>query len=153
MGWQIGYDNEHQRDIGYGVPAECDFPTCHAAIDRGLGCVCGGAPYGGEKGCGLFFCGKHLFMTKRGQLCNRCFNYKPQYKHPKPDVLQWVIWKARDLSWKEWRIENPAQTKALEQRIDAADPDLVKAILKQLDPTPDPDAGIIEGELVDDSNG
>ncbi len=53
MGWSIGSDGD--RDIGYGVPAECDHPDCTAEIDRGLSYVCGGDPYGGEYGCGLFF--------------------------------------------------------------------------------------------------
>lgn len=60
MGWEIGYDHRWRRDIGYGVPAICDHPDCNEKIDRGLGSVCGGDPYGGEDGCGLFFCGEHL---------------------------------------------------------------------------------------------
>ena len=28
MGWSIGYDNNWNRDIGYGVPAFCDHPKC-----------------------------------------------------------------------------------------------------------------------------
>lgn len=36
MGWSIGFDTRWKRDIGYGVPAECDHPTCGAQIDRGL---------------------------------------------------------------------------------------------------------------------
>ena len=30
MGWSIGYDEKWQRDIGYGVPAICDYPGCTA---------------------------------------------------------------------------------------------------------------------------
>ena len=71
MGWSVGYDSKWERDIGYGVPAICDHPGCNKEIDRGLGYVCGGEPYGGEHGCGLFFCGEHLLMTKKGQLCGR----------------------------------------------------------------------------------
>lgn len=148
MGWQLGYDEEHKRDVGYGVPAQCDKPGCQKMIDRGLAYCCGDEPGGGKHGCGLFFCGAHLYMTKRGKLCNRCFNYKPEYKHPKPDVLTWVIWKARDLTWKDWRTNNPEEAAALEEQIAAADPEVVKEMIKVMEPTPDPDAGIIEGEVV-----
>jgi hypothetical protein len=55
MGWSIGYDSKWQRDIGYGVPGVCDDPACAEKIDRGLSYVCGGEPYGGDEGCGLYF--------------------------------------------------------------------------------------------------
>lgn len=54
MGWSIGYDSKWKRDIGYGVPAWCDHPGCIEEIYRGLSHVCGGEPYGGERGCGLY---------------------------------------------------------------------------------------------------
>jgi len=101
MGWSLGYDDNWKRDIGYGVPAWCDHPKCQAEIDRGLGCVCGGEPYGGERGCGLFFCGKH----GGGMLCPRCRAYKPPYKRIKPDHPEWIHWKMTDESWAEWRKE------------------------------------------------
>lgn len=59
MSWAVGYDAKWHRDIGYGVPATCDYPGCAAEIDRGLGYVCAGEPYGGEHGCGLYFCDAH----------------------------------------------------------------------------------------------
>ena len=65
MGWEIGYDSAWDRDVGYGVPTECDHPNCNAQIDRGLSYVCGGEPYGGELGCGLFFCEDHLFYAEK----------------------------------------------------------------------------------------
>ena len=37
MGWSLGYDGRWKRDIGYGVPAVCDFPGCNEEIDRGCG--------------------------------------------------------------------------------------------------------------------
>lgn len=64
MGWSIGYDSKWKRDIGYGVPASCDYPGCDAEIDRGLSYVCGGEPYGGEVGCGLYFCAAHLLYHR-----------------------------------------------------------------------------------------
>jgi hypothetical protein len=109
MSWAIGYDTNWNRDIGYGVPAICDFPGCNEKIDRGLSFVCGGEPYGGEKGCGLFFCGKHLYHKSKGiQLCTRCVTCKGQADpfEPKPDILEWVYFKMVDPSWAKWREEN-----------------------------------------------
>lgn len=100
MGWAVGYDNHWQRDIGYGVPAWCDHPKCNNEIDRGLAHVCGGEPYGGNRGCGLYFCGDHLFGRS---LCPRCLASKPPYKHPKPEHPEWIHHKATDPSWAEWR--------------------------------------------------
>jgi len=61
VGWSIGFDQRWRRDVGYGVPATCDYPGCERSIDRGLAFVCGGRPYGGAFGCGLFFCSDHQF--------------------------------------------------------------------------------------------
>jgi hypothetical protein len=104
MGWSIGYDSHWERDIGYGVPAYCDHPDCNKKIDRGLGYVCGGEPYGGEHGCGLYFCGQH--QVGYYQRCERCAKKKRPFP-AKPDHPQWVRWKLKDKSWKQWRDENP----------------------------------------------
>jgi hypothetical protein len=72
MGWAIGYDTNWHRDVGYGVPAYCDHPDCQKIIDRGLSYVCGGDVYGGEHGCGLYFCEHHLFSGDFGLTCERC---------------------------------------------------------------------------------
>jgi len=89
MGWSLGYDSNWKRDIGYGVPSVCDHPDCDERIDRGLSYVCGGDPYGGDEGCGLFFCSKHLV----GSLCERCRgdeNSHPfDHFEPKPDLPEW----------------------------------------------------------------
>lgn len=107
MGWQVGYDSKWQRDIGYGVPATCDFPGCGAAIDRGLAYVCGGEPYGrNEHGCGLFFCGEHLTLGGPRQQCVRCGNGQPPLA-PTPDTAEWIDWKLTDDSWDVWRGEHP----------------------------------------------
>jgi hypothetical protein len=107
MGWSIGYDANWKRDIGYGVPATCDHPKCGAEIDRGLAHVCGSQPMGGEVGCGLYFCAKHLPGYRRAaQLCSRCTNYRPAYKAT-PDVDEWVQHKLTDESWAKWRARNP----------------------------------------------
>jgi len=115
MGWSIGFDTRWNRDIGYGVPATCDFPRCEEKIDRGLGYVCGGDPYGGEHGCGLFFCGEHLTYGRKDMipLCNRCLRYRAPYKHLSPDVPEWLEWKLTDESWAQWRSENPAEVERM----------------------------------------
>ncbi len=83
MGWSHGVDTnrkEGDQDIGYGVAADCDEAECAVEIDRGLGYICGGDPYGGESGCGRFFCAGHLdyyFTNDKDeimspQLCVEC---------------------------------------------------------------------------------
>ena len=102
MSWAIGYDSKWERDIGYGVPAFCDYPGCAAKIDRGLSFVCGGEPYGGEHGCGLYFCQEHLSWRSGQQLCERCENhYEPFEKTA--DHPEWTHFKMTDESWREWR--------------------------------------------------
>ena len=106
MGWEIGFDKQWQRDIGYGVPAYCDHPGCMKRIDRGLSYVCGGDMYGGARGCGLYFCEKHLILHARlPQLCARCDRRRPPF-NPTPDHPIWIYWKLIDPSWKVWRNEN-----------------------------------------------
>jgi hypothetical protein len=106
MGWSIGYDEQWKRDIGYGVLAWCDHPDCNEVIDRGLGYVCGGQPYGGQFGCGLYFCGHHLFIGVGPQLCERCDNHDDLAPfNAKPDHPDWINHKATDPSWAEWRKE------------------------------------------------
>jgi len=107
MGWSIGYDPRWKRDIGYGVPAICDHPGCKKKIDRGLGYVCGGAPYGGDQGCGLYFCEKHLWYSIDAgqnpcQVCRQCFRGRDPFK-PKPDTKEWIEHKATHPSWAKWR--------------------------------------------------
>ena len=113
MGWSIGYDSNWDRDIGYGVPAYCDHPGCMKEIDRGLSYVCGSHPYGGDRGCGLYFCGKHLSCGCGVQLCDRCYPrrrkpFKPSQEHP-----NWIQWKLTDPGWAKWRRENPEEVNKL----------------------------------------
>ena len=72
MGWSHCGTDDNGREIGYGVPAVCDFPGCGKPIHRGLAYVCGQMHGGGDHGCGGYFCYEHLFMTERGQLCPTC---------------------------------------------------------------------------------
>lgn len=125
MGWSMGFDErwgKFGRDIGYGVPATCDHPSCNKRIDRGLSYVCGGEPYGGDHGCGLFFCGKHLTAEDRGedcpQLCARCAAGEGHFD-PKPDVKVWMRWKLKDGSWAAWREENPEEVALLRDQLKA----------------------------------
>lgn len=111
MSWAVGYDSNWQRDIGYGVPAMCDHPGCKNTIHRGLSYVCGGEPYGGEHGCGLYFCPSHLSiaLVPGVQLCDRCFQHEDPFT-PTPDLAEWTNHKMTDPSWAHWRRENGAPT-------------------------------------------
>lgn len=121
MGWAVGHDHNWKRWIGYGVPAYCDSPNCHAEIDRGLAYVCGAQqPYGGENGCGLYFCGKHLFFHQFrggdfGEFCKRCIAHKPPYQKLSPEHPDWVNHLLTDESWERWRNENPDEVASLLQ--------------------------------------
>lgn len=88
MGWSYGFDSNWDRPIGYSVVAWCDHPACFQVIDRGLYYVCGGEPYGGEHGCGLFFCSEHLWMGGARQQCERCTEdrepFAPSGEHAQP---------------------------------------------------------------------
>lgn len=112
MGWAVGYDSNWNRDIGYGVPAYCDHPKCNEVIDRGLSFVCcDQGPYGGDNGCGLFFCAEHKRHYRNGEsgpMCKRCATYRPPYKRPKPDHPDWISHKETDPSWAPWRKERDA---------------------------------------------
>jgi len=118
MSWLISYDSKNGRDIGYGVPSLCDHPGCNRQIDRGLSYVCGGEPYGGDVGCGLFFCSDHLRYSDEGyhQMCERCFGSKPMFE-PKPDTADWLRWKITDESWQQWRDENPDEVTKIKQSL------------------------------------
>lgn len=103
MGWAISYDDKWRRDVGYGVIAYCDEPECYKKIDRGLAYVCtDNEPYGGDNGCGLFFCEKHRFQSEwLGP--DKCphVGYSAKSDHP-----IWIRHKLSDPSWAEWRAEN-----------------------------------------------
>ena len=116
MGWSIGYDDIWQRDVGYGVPATCDHPQCHAKIDRGLAFVCAHQQiFGGEDGCGLYFCQAHL----SGGMCERCADPRNDYGpfEAKPDHQEWIEWKLTHPSWRQWREENADQVEKMRAAI------------------------------------
>lgn len=111
MGWSLGFDETWRRWIGYGVPAYCDHPDCNEEINRGLAYVCcNQQPYGGEEGCGLYFCGEHANFEHK---CKRCETHKKPFE-PKPEHPQWVKHLLKDGSWKQWRKENPETVRELE---------------------------------------
>ncbi len=121
MGWSIGYDDNWNRDIGYGVPAYCDHPGCKAEIDRGLGYVCGGEPFGGEHGCGLFVCGAHQHAnSKCFQLCLHCADRRRKKLTPSPDHPEWIQHQLTDASWAPWREQNPELVAKMRASLDAS---------------------------------
>jgi hypothetical protein len=103
----VGYDTNWNRWIGYGVPAFCDHPGCVAEIDRGIGYVCGGEVYGGDDGCGLYFCPDHRHI-----LCERCESGSDPFD-PTPDTREWIQHMLTDESWASWRRSNPAVVTSL----------------------------------------
>lgn len=121
MGWSIGFDPNWQRDVGYGVPAVCDHPDCAEGINRGLGFVCGSDAYGGEHGCGLFFCSDHLQSVEVDgewvRLCERCEASLEPFDL-KPDVAEWVAFKLADSSWEQWRQENAGLVEEMRRGIE-----------------------------------
>jgi hypothetical protein len=70
-------------------------------------------PYGGENGCGLFFCGQHLYLGNGAQLCARCDEGEEGPFEPTADVQQWLNWKLTDESWQNWRDDNPQEVAAI----------------------------------------
>src|SRR4051812_8642980 len=93
MGWSLGFDARWNRDIGYSVPSLCDHSGCETKIDRGLAHVCGGEPYGGDVGCGLYFCSDHLKIGRKSRgykpVCLRCQRGdKPFF--PSEDTDEWI---------------------------------------------------------------
>lgn len=116
MGYAVYF--REGRWAGYGVPAVCDQPECDEEIDRGLDYICGDEP-GGERGCGLYFCGEHLYYNATDgdpAMCERCCNEEPAFD-PKPDAAQWVSHMLTHDSWQEWRDENPAQVEAMKAQV------------------------------------
>jgi hypothetical protein len=111
MGWEVGFDKKQNRWVGYGVPCICEHPGCTKEIDRGLSYVCGGEPFGGDVGCGQYFCEDHLYIAhKKGDsiLCQRCVEGKKPFPR-KFEIRSWVEWILNDSSWEQWREENPTE--------------------------------------------
>jgi hypothetical protein len=115
MGWSIGGPDERGRWVGYGVRAYCDHPKCNEEIDRGLAYVCcDEEPFGGPRGCGLYFCPKHQHAGGR---CIRCLRSQPPYKKLKPEHPEWIEHMLTDESWARWRAEHPKKVEELRAAI------------------------------------
>jgi len=102
MSWAVGYDREHERWRGYGVPAYCDVAGCGAEIDRGFGwlCDCIECMDIDELERSIFVCGKHTHAdVDEDQLPD---------EHP-----DWVRHILTDDSWERWRAENPERVATL----------------------------------------
>lgn len=110
MGWAVGWDSDHNRWKGYGVPCMCEHPECAEKIDRGMSYLC--------EGCGLSFCGNHRI----GDACERCTEIddtgdRPNGVEPfsaKPESAEWLEHLRNDESWGEWRA-TPSNMAQLER--------------------------------------
>lgn len=84
------YRNGQEIQVGYGVAAICEHPTCTEQIDRGLAYLCGETHGDNENGCGGYFCGNHLYMAPEGQMGNRCILCRDRGADPtseSPDAM------------------------------------------------------------------
>lgn len=108
MSWAVGWDFDHRRFRGYGVPAYCDAKDCREEIDRGLGFVCECDAEIDEEACWaidavtktLFVCGEHT--------CADVDEDDLAPEHPR-----WIRHLLTDSTWAKWREENPAEVEAL----------------------------------------
>lgn len=113
MGYEVGFDANWNRDVGYAVPSMCDHPGCKIIIHRGISCVCGGDLYGGDRGCGLYFCFQHTHYHQDGTpLCERCVTGQEPFE-PTSDRPEWMRHKLEDPSWAKWREENPNEVEVM----------------------------------------
>lgn len=103
MGWAVGYDRDHDRWRGYGVPAYCDAKGCRTEIDRGFGYLCdcydAGCVDVDELEKSIFVCGEHT--------CRDVDESDLPAEHP-----AWVRHLLTDASWAKWRDENPERVAA-----------------------------------------
>ena len=106
MGWAVGWDFDHGRHRGYGVPAYCDAKGCSVEIDRGLGYVCEcWRCYDEEDDLSVttFVCGEHTCAD---------VDWADVPEHP-----TWLEHVLTDDSWEQWRTENPARVLAYREAL------------------------------------
>lgn len=106
MSWVLGWDEQHQRDIGYGVPAFCDHPGCGEEINRGLGYRCEDE----NCGCSKFYCLTHRYA---------------RHTHDAPPSRVHPLWRNHlltDNSWRLWRLANPERVAVLRAEVDLGEP-------------------------------
>lgn len=118
MGYSVG--KVDGRWVGYGVPAECDWPTCRKVIHRGYDYKCEEHVYYEwledeeeeietiEDGCGLFFCWDH-----KGMVFIQGLGHEGLIR--KPDSREWITHVLLDDSWAKWRTENPDEVLHMQQ--------------------------------------
>lgn len=109
MGWAVGWDSDHGRWRGYGVPAYCDAKGCRAEIDRGLGFVCECYDHDEDDvlAVTVFLCGEHT--------CADVDEDALPPEHPR-----WLTHVLGDETWGQWRDENPEATAAYRAALDEA---------------------------------
>lgn len=116
MGWAVGWDGDHGRYRGYGVPAYCDAKGCQVEVDRGLGYVCEGDACGcydeDDLSVTTFVCGEHACAD---------VDWSDVPEHP-----DWINHLLTDESWHLWRTEHPEQVKAYRQQLKSFRPDGVE---------------------------
>lgn len=101
MGWSVGWDSDHGRWRGYGVPAYCDAKGCDVEIDRGLGCICECDEHADDPvACTVFVCGEHT--------CADVDLADLTPEHP-----TWIAHVSTDDSWSQWREDYPGRYAAL----------------------------------------
>lgn len=100
---EIYRDWSADRWAGSRVPALCDWPTCDAEINRGRAHRC--VDHGGEDGCELFFCPRHLMQSTIHDLIR-----------PKPDPGRWELMILTDDTLEPWRQEHPAEVEQARRR-------------------------------------
>jgi hypothetical protein len=95
MGWAVGWDYEHRRWKGYGVPAFCDAKGCETKIDRGMGWAADRDEEDHEELPNVFTCGNHTLEDVDEDNLPK--------EHP-----EWLEHILNDESWAKWRGEEPA---------------------------------------------
>lgn len=107
MGWAVCWCSEWKRDVGYGVPAYCDYPGCTEEIDRGLGYACTENHYGmNDESCGRYYCSTHECAEWNEETEERICGHDDD-NHISEDHPRWIHHKLTDETWGPWRDENP----------------------------------------------
>lgn len=142
MSWVIGFSENQNRDVGYGILAICDHPECTAEIDRGLAYICC-EDINHNACCGAFYCAEHrenyvygdeiddmedeelealnidvesqeVFDAVENGDIVRCRHEPIQ---PNKENAAWLEHVLKDESWSQWREENPAKVTAYQEAL------------------------------------
>lgn len=159
MSWEIGFNENQNRDVGYSVTAICDHPGCTAEIDRGLGYVCC-EDINHRACCGAFLCADHRenytyadeledmepeeleelghdlddpetqLLIAEGDIV-KCNHKAIEYK----EHAGWLNHCLTHETWAKWREENPALVAAYKDALKRKNGNVcfvVKPLLKQV---------------------